>query len=110
MIEDRRGVVILDPRSSIRPPLLRLRIAKEQPLIQLSRLVPTVQHLQRGRFAAQRGFAVRLLSDLVGYVRRDLAEPALHNLGLYFAEVTSSDGVAAELTRSEKSSEASTPV
>lgn len=51
------------------------------------------------RDAAQRGFAVRVLSDLVGYVRRDLAEPALYNLGLYFAEVTSSAGVAADLAR-----------
>lgn len=50
------------------------------------------------RDAAQRGFSVRVLSDLVGYVRRDLAEPALQNLGLYFARVTSSVGIAAELT------------
>lgn len=46
------------------------------------------------RDAAQRGFAVVLLEDLVGYVRRDLAEASLTNLGLYFADVRNSHPLA----------------
>lgn len=49
------------------------------------------------RDAAQRGFTVWVLSDLVGYVRADLAEPCLRNLGLYFAEVRTSAGLTAAL-------------
>ena len=49
------------------------------------------------RDAAQRGFTVWVLSDLVGYVRADLAEPCLRNLGLYFAEVRNSAGLTAAL-------------
>jgi nicotinamidase-related amidase len=46
------------------------------------------------RDAAQREFAVVVLADLVGHVRRDLAEPALTNLGLYFADVRTSRPLA----------------
>lgn len=49
------------------------------------------------RDAAQRGFTVWVLSDLVGYVRADLAEPCLRNLGLYFADVRTSAGLIAAL-------------
>lgn len=49
------------------------------------------------RDAAQRGFTTWVLSDLVGYVRADLAEPCLRNLGLYFADVRTSAGLTAAL-------------
>jgi ureidoacrylate peracid hydrolase len=54
------------------------------------------------RDAAQRGFAVVILEDLVGYVRQELAESALANLGLYFADVRNSQPLAALLATARR--------
>lgn len=48
------------------------------------------------RDAFMRDFSVIVAGDLVGHTRADLAEPALENLGIYFADVRQSDDVVAE--------------
>lgn len=51
------------------------------------------------RDAGQRDYRVVVLADLVGHVRAELAEPALRNLGLYFADVRDSATLLGALRR-----------
>lgn len=54
------------------------------------------------RDAFMRDFSVVVARDLVGHTRRDLAEAALENLGIYFATVCRSDEIVAHWALRER--------